>query len=136
MQLAVSDKEVPVEDLETMLRDALNKGLPIDWKLFVLIESRCKCDHPVYRGMIDLFLRLNILSLEQDGNIVLRVPDATSSQSIGNPRHYLAKDVKSGNNPLFFRRDQDAKEYIKAVEELRYLTKGYQAQRIHVIKCN
>lgn len=134
MDLKIRDKKVPVEDLELKIRNALNKGLSINWELFWQIKHHGGCDHPAYKKVIDLFLHFDILSLKQDGNIVLRFPDATNSQSIGNPRHYLISDVECGYNPLFFRREQDATEYVKTGEEVGYLFKGYQAQRIHVVK--
>jgi hypothetical protein len=127
-------EKVPVEDLEYKIRVSLNQGLPINWELFWKIAHYGGCGHTAYKEVVDLLLHFDILSLEQDGNITLRKPDATSSDSIGNPRHYGIKDVECGNNPLFFKRDQDALEYMRTGEELNYLVKGCQAQRIHVVK--
>lgn len=134
MDLAIKNKKVLIENLELKIRNALDEDLPINWKLFWQIKYYGGCNHPTYKKVVDLFSHFNILSLNQDGNIVLKFPDTTSSQSIGNPRHYSINDVEFGNNPLFFRRDQDAIEYIKTGEELGYLVKGYQAQRINVVK--
>ena len=127
-------EKIPVEDLESRIRTSLNQGLPVNWELFWKIAHNGGCDHLAYKKVVDLLLHFDILSLEQDGNITLRDPDATSSESIGNPRHYCIKNAECGNNPLFFKRDQDALEYIRTGEDLNYLVKGCQAQRTHIIK--
>lgn len=132
MDLVLAEENLPIEDWETRVRNALDEGLPIDWEFFWKI--RRGHDSSIYKRVVDLFLHFGILSLEQDGNIVLRYSDATISQTVGNPRHYSIHKVACGHNPLFFRRDRDAVEYIKTGECLGYLVKGYQAQRIKIIE--
>ena len=134
MNLVLKEDAVLVEDLEAKMRDALKNGLPINWELFWKIEHQGGCDHPVYKRVVELFLHFDVLSLEQHENIVLRSPDVTSMQGIGNPRHYSKQDVELGGNPLFFTRDRDAIEYIRTGESLGYLVKGLQAQRIRVLQ--
>ena len=132
----LTNKEISIENLESKIRESLNKDLPINWELFWKLEDHrtyTKKTEELHKKVIDLFLHLNIFSLEQDGNIVLRFPDVTSPQSIGNPRHYEIEAI-SGRYPLFFTRDRDALEYIKAGERLGIFVKGYQAQRIHIVK--
>ena len=132
MDLIQVNNELKPKDLEAKLRDELKKGLPINWELFWQIEKLGVPNNPYYEKVVDLLLQLNIFSLKQDGNIVIRFPDTTSS-SIGNPRHYSFKNVEHGYNPLFFTRDQDAIAYIRAGEEINDLVKGYQSQRVSII---
>lgn len=134
MDLVSKNDGIKVEDLESKVREILNQGLPLNWKLFWKIEHIGGCNHPAYKSVIDMLLHFRILSLQQDGNIVLRFPDATSKQNIGNPRHYSLENSEEGTDPLFFTRDRDALDYINKGEELKYLVKGYQAQRTQIIK--
>jgi len=134
MNLVVANNQLGPEDLESKLREELNRGFPINWKLFQQILHWGGCNHSSYQKIVDLLLHLNILSLELDGNIVLRDPDVTTRGGTGNPRHYKFKNVDCGNDVLYFTRDQDAIDYIKTGEELKHIVKGLQAQRVYVIK--